>query len=454
MKSKTGILSITLAGVFSLILGAADSAQDSRQMLAVVNGFVIDGSGAAPLEKGTILIKGNRILACGPKDRVEIPAGATIIDARGKSVLPGLIDSHVHNAFDPALRRRFLEIGITSVCDLGSPVARMELFARTEHEGEPVARGFKAGPILTAPGGLPDAVLKEDLNYEIGTIDQAKQAVPFLLKRGADVLKVYLEPAARGQSFPMLTENTLKALTETAHTNHLLVRAHVTKLASLPLALGAGVDVIEHLPKPNLSEASLTELISKSQEPEKALYQALVVPEYESLFPRMIQGHIVLVPTLLADVGRFHLEDKATPWQKILARGALDLVGRYHTLGGTIALGTDFNPNNKPSRDILFREMDLLRAAGLSPMEVLVAATKNAALVSGHGHELGILASGYLADLVIIDGNPLEDPKAWKSLAVVIQNGRIAWQDAARPGTISPAKAGRAERAVDEFNRF
>lgn len=414
----------------SLLPGAANHAQESPRYLAVINGFVIDGSGVAPLEKGTVLIKGNRIQAWGPSGRVEIPAGAMVIDAKGKAVLPGLIDSHVHNAFDPALRRRFLEIGITSVCDLGSPLTRMSLFARTEHEGEPAARGFKAGPIITAPGGLPDAVLKENLNYEIGDIDQARQAVPILKNQGADVLKVYLEATARGKSYPMLTENTLKALADSAHSSHLLIRAHVTKLSILPLALDAGVDVIEHLPKPNLSEASLAEIVTKSKEPEKALYQALVVPEYESVLSRMIRNNVVWVPTLVTDLGRFHLAEKATPWQKVLARGALDLVGRFHEQGGTVALGTDSNTNNEPSRNLLFQEMDLLQAAGLSPMDVIIAGTKNAALASGHGHELGAIAPGKLADLIILDGNPLEDSKAWKNLFLVIQDGRVAWKSA------------------------
>jgi imidazolonepropionase-like amidohydrolase len=400
----------------------------SSKMMALVNGFVIDGSGKDPISNGTVLIQGNKITAVGRSVDVQIPAEANKIDLEGRTVLPGWIDSHVHNAFDPALRRRFLEIGITSVCDLGSPLERMEDFKNDSFEGKPVARGLKAGPIITAPGGLPDAVLKEDLNYEIGSPDQARKAVPFFLKQGADVLKIYLQNMVGEKSYPMLNKNTLKALVDEAHSRNMLVRAHVTKLSLLPLALEANVNVIEHLPKPDLRDAVLTEKIGKSKQPEKDLYDAVVVPEYESAFSLMIEKDTVLVPTLRAGLGRFFTSAEANKWQKILAQGVIDLTGQYFKMGGTLALGTDFNLNNDHPLDMLFQEMDLLRAAGLSPMDIILAGTKNAAFVCGHTHDLGTIEPGKLADMVILEENPLENPSALRKLHAVIINGKIVWK--------------------------
>jgi imidazolonepropionase-like amidohydrolase len=399
--------------------------ESSSGTLALVNGFVIDGSGGKPLSGGTVLIRGNRIIAVGRNGDVQIPTEAKKIDLNGRTVLPGWIDSHVHNAFDPALRRRFLELGITSVCDLGSPLKRMKEFRTDSYEGKPVARGLKAGPIITAPGGLPDAVLKEDLNFEIGSPDQARQAVAFFLKQGADVLKVYLEDTVGDELYPMLNESILTALVDEAHSKSLLVRAHVTKFSLLSLAWGAQVDVIEHFPTPDLRESVLADKLSHSEDPEKDLYESLVIPEYESAFSVMIEKEVVLVPTLRAGLGRFHNSATANKWQKILARGAFDLIGRYYERGGKIALGTDFNPNNDYPLDMLFQEMDLLLIAGLSPMDIIVAGTKNAAYVCGHARDLGTLEPGKLADIVILENNPLENPSAFREPHMVIKDGKI-----------------------------
>jgi imidazolonepropionase-like amidohydrolase len=429
MKKRILLLVIILAASAVFVpFGINRRADQSSKIRAFVNGFVIDGSGKNPISNGTILIQGNKIIAVGRSVDVQIPVEANKIDLEGKTILPGWIDSHVHNAFDPALRRRFLEIGITSVCDLGSPLERMEEFKIDFFEGKPVARGLKAGPIITAPGGLPDAVLKEDLNYEIGNPNQARQAIPFFLKHGADVLKIYLENMVEEKSYPMLNENTLKALVDEAHSRNLLVRAHVTKLSLLPHALEANVDVIEHLPKPDLREAVLTEKLSKSKQPEKDLYDAVVIPEYETAFSLLINKNIILVPTLRADAGRFHKSAEANKWQKIIAQGVIDLIGRYFKKGGTIAMGTDFNPNNDYPLDMFFQEMDLLREAGLSPMDIIIAGTKNAAFVCGHAHDLGTLEPGKLADMVILEENPLENPSALRKPLAVIKNGKIFWK--------------------------
>jgi len=413
------------ASVFLVLLGVDCKVDRSSGMLALVNGFVIDGTGKEPISNGTVLLQGNRITNVGRSGDIQIPAEAKRIDLGGKTILPGWIDSHVHNAFDPALRRRFLEMGITSVCDLGSPLGRMEEFEIDSHNGQSAARGFRAGPIITAPGGLPDAVLKEDLNFEIGNPNQARQAVHFFLEHGADVLKIYLENNVGDTSYPMLNRATLKALVDEAHSKKLLLRAHVSKLSWLPLALETNVDVIEHLPKPDLKEAVLGEKIGESKQPEKDLYDAVVIPEYESAFSSMIEKNVVLVPTLRAGLGRFHKSSEANKWQKILAQGVIDLTGRYYKKGGTIAVGTDFNLNNDHPLDMFFQELDLLMEAGLSVMDIIIAGTKNAAFVCGHAHDLGTLESGKLADMVILEENPQENPSALRKPYAVIIDGQL-----------------------------
>ena len=421
-----GAEGIALAGFLLFGSQAPPPGSGEEKILAIVNGRIIDGTGAPPVENGAVLIRGNRIAAVGPKSRVTIPAEAVIRDAGGGTILPGLIDSHVHNAFTPSVRRKFLEAGITSVCDLGSPIRRMPEFSRSQDRGLPVARGFKAGPIFTAPGGLPDAVLKEDLNYEAGSPHQAREGVRDVARRGADVIKVYLHPTAGGRSYPTLDEDTLEAIVREAHSQNKIVRAHATQIEALPLALKTGVDVVDHIPRPDLSPERLNKELKSSPEPMKALYALVRTPAYDILLPRLVKQKTALVTTLALILGDFLDPRKSTEAQQTVVRAIFDILRQFRDLGGVIALGTDYNANGKwDPAELYFKEIDILAAAGLSPLETIAAATGNAAAVSGHGYDLGTLAPGKLADILIVGGNPLEDMGALRKIEAVILDGMI-----------------------------
>jgi hypothetical protein len=136
------------------------------------------------------VIQGDRIVAVGPRANFVIPASAQVIDALGGTILPGIINAHVHGTSNAAVRRvYFLLKGVTSVCDMGSPLKQMPQFAQ-DHTRGPTARGFKSGPIVTAPGGYPDIFWHADVNYEVATTDEARAAVDDLISRGADVIKI------------------------------------------------------------------------------------------------------------------------------------------------------------------------------------------------------------------------------------------------------------------------
>ena len=220
----------------------------SADPIIIINGTVVDGRGSEPIHDGIVAISGDRITFVGHAADYSLPSGAQVIDARAGTILPGFIDSHVHDAADPATRREFLVGGVTGVCDLGSPLGDIPQFDEAYLNQDPVARGFRAGPIITAPGGLPGAVLHGGLNYEVADPDEARAAVADLHNRGADVIKVYLQRDSGGAAYPMLSEADLAAIVEEAHARGLLVRAHVTYISLLDMAVQAGVDVIEHVP--------------------------------------------------------------------------------------------------------------------------------------------------------------------------------------------------------------
>lgn len=397
------------------------------QPVIICNGTVIDGTGAKPIPSGCVIIEGERITGVGREAQLALPHKARIIDARGGTILPGLIDSHVHSAWSGQLRREFLELGVTSICDLGSPLARMDDFRRDAWQGKAVARGFRAGPILTAPGGLPDAVLHAGLNYEVGTPEEAQGAVTDLVGREAQVIKVYLQPTANSRPYPMLSEAALKGLVDAAHAQGVLVRAHVTKLSLVPGALDCGVDVIEHVPEPELTEEGIMRDLKDSDDPLADLFELYVVAEYDTLLPQMAKQEVVMVPTLARLVIQRYGFPDLEPGQRILVDGLLEIVRRFHAAGGVIALGTDHSPGVEGIRpDLILSEIQLLHNAGLTPLEVIESATRHAAAVCGQGHDLGTLEAGKLADILIVDGNPVADLGALENVMLVIKGGEVA----------------------------
>jgi imidazolonepropionase-like amidohydrolase len=392
--------------------------------IIIRNGSIIDGSGAEPVPDGLVAIQGNRIVAVGRAADFKIPDEAVVIDAAGGTILPGVINSHVHNGNAVGTRRTlFLLDGVTSVCDLGIPLFMMKGFEEEGFKAGPAARGFKAGPPITAPGGYPGIVMGSPMNYEIQGEDEAEMAVGDLHALGVDYIKVVLEPGFNNENFPVITVQELRSIVTTAHDNDLHVRAHVTKSDMLDIALDAGVDVIEHVP-----------MGSESPEVLEAMFDEAGVfhlpPEEETKILRMIDQDVVLVPTLEVYLADPYLLKAIEPETDVLNHAVfqaiLGFVRFFHDSGGIIALGNDYgNPGVKSGMPL--REMDLLQAAGLSPHEVLVAATRHAAYVCGHGDELGTLEEGKLADLIVVDGNPLDDFSVMDSLLYIVKDGELVY---------------------------
>jgi imidazolonepropionase-like amidohydrolase len=430
MRSRTVCLCILLSTLLAAMACSGQGAPTETTVppapLVIRNGTLIDGTGADPIADGIVIIEGERIVAAGREADIAIPSDAQVIDAEGGTILPGMIDSHVHTAWSPRVRREFLKLGVTSVCDLGSPIERMADFELDTWNGKPVARGFRAGPIVTAPGGLPDAVLHQDLNYEVGTPEEARSGVADLVDRGADVIKVYLQDTGNNQLYPMLDKAVLQAIVEQAHLHGVLVRAHVTKLSLVPMALNAGVDVFEHVPEPTLNEESVVRELEDSDDPMADLLDLYLVADYDTLLPRIATQGVVMVPTMARLVEERYGSRESIPWMRVLADGLLEIVRRFHSADGVIALGTDYNSHIKPS--IAIQEAQLLHAAGLTPVQVIEAATKNAAWVCGHGEDLGTIEPGKLADIIIVDGDPVIDLGALERVVVVVKGGQVAYR--------------------------
>ncbi len=367
-------------------------------------GRVIDGSGREPVEDGAVLLFGGQIAAVGARAEVVVPPGAALLDLRPATILPGVINAHVHNVASTALRRELLLAGVTSVGDVGSPVAQLSALSRCRDTTENrVATAFFSGPMFSPPGGYPGRVWPGGYGMEVSGAVQARRGAKQLLDQGATMLKIAFEPGTGPVPWPVLGLDEAMAVVEVAHERGAVVRCHAQDLSGLSLALEAGVDTVEHT------------VLHSRKEPVfvGARGQLRPGPEYAGLLGRLAKEGIMLVPTL--DVGTRSTWDDS---------GALAAVRLFHEAGGSLALGTD-----APMRGVKFglplREMELLAQAGLSPLEVLCAATKGSARAVGQEHNLGRIEAGAVADIVVVAGDPLKDFAAMNQVVAVFKAGEL-----------------------------
>jgi imidazolonepropionase-like amidohydrolase len=362
----------------------------SGPSLALINGTLIDGTGADPIKDAALIIQGKRIVTAGPHSSISIPAGAQIIDVQGATLLPGFFNAHVHGAYAAERLAAWAKEGVTTVRDLGAypwPPSRA-LLNRIEQDNR-YARLISGGIFITPLGGYPIAVFGGN-GKTISTTEEAPQAVNEMLAQGADVIKISLESGqVFGQAIPMLTTEQVKAIVATAHQRGTRVSAHATVTKDLKRAINEGIDDVAHM---------------------------VVDPIDDDLIKAMIDRDMYWVPTLEL-------------WKNV-GRGqdanVIENLKRYAAAGGKVALGTDFEGYYTPFQlGMPTKEIAWLSEAGMTPMQIIVAATKNAAHVSNVEKDLGTLEVGKIADVLIVQGDPLQDLQTLSNVQYVIHNGEV-----------------------------
>jgi imidazolonepropionase-like amidohydrolase len=236
------------------------------------------------------------------------------------------------------------------------------------------------------------------------------------------MIKVYLHQEVGGISYPMLDEATLAAIVEKAHAMGLPVRAHVTYASLLKVAVAAGTDSIDHVP----INSTQAETVSGSDDPTQLTFDE-AAREYEVQLQKMVEANIVFVPTLERPYGDLFRRPSRTPEESFALEIILAIVGRFNELGGAVGLGTDFNISTNIEAGMPIGEMEMLLAAGLTPMEILEAGTRNSAAACGQSDELGTLEVGKLADVIVVDGNPLEDITLLDRVILVVKDGIVSF---------------------------
>jgi imidazolonepropionase-like amidohydrolase len=381
-------------------------------IIVIHNGTVIDGTGAEPIPDGLVAIKGSEIIAVGTQEQFRIPPNAQVIDAQGGSILPGFIDAHTHILENTGTTQvalgRWLQAGVTTVRDLGSRYGKntsslsiAALKQRLRGYGNTIPTIVIAGPIVTAPGGYPVPVFGKQIALEVADTDEARQGAEQLLADGADEIKIAISSGSSTQTFPELSLEQVKAITEIAHQKGTRVSAHVMRVEEAQIAIEGGVDDLAHM-------------ILFGEMPD-------------ALIQQMVNQHTWLVPTLVVEdsmVSNAGLNDEQ---MKQFLELRLDNFHRYLATGGQVAMGSDFGNPGIPE-GMPLPEMQRMVEFGMSPMQVIVAATSHAAQVCNLGNQLGTLEMGKQADIVIVKGNPIEDILAMKDVIGVIKNGEIIVQ--------------------------
>ena len=359
-------------------------------------GVLIDGNGGAPLPDAVVVVRGERIVAVGQQGDVEIPARASVIDVGGATILPGVINAHVHSGYRASRLVAWAQGGVTTVRDLCG-VEDYALIADLNRDPAN-ARIAAAGPFITVPGGYPIVPWGVTNVVTVTTVEQARAAANRLIDEGADLIKIAIESGVDfGRTIPTLSLAQAAAIVQAAHARGRPVSVHLTTSPDLPRALDAGVDDLAHM--------------------------VVDVPSSALLARAATQG-VVWVPTLeLWHVVGYGHEPRA-----------VENLRRFLAAGGTVALGTDFGGYDAPFElGMPILEMGLMQQAGMSAMDVIVAATQTAARVCGMSAELGTVETGKIADIIVVSGDPLADIHALANVALVVHGGSVIRNDL--PGT-------------------
>jgi len=384
--------------------------------LAILGATLIDGTGHDPIENAAIVIEGARIRAIGPRAAVSLPPNATVIEAQGKTLLPGLIDCHVHIGFQsgfnlmrrittpPSLNimhavpncRATLEGGITTVRDAGGTPAGVKL--AVERGLFPGPRMLVAVTIISQTGGHGDGYMPCCVDLRLGNfpdvphgvvdgVEEVRKKTREILRAGADWVKLCTSGGVLSlgdaPSSPQLTVEEIAAAVYEAKMQHKRCMAHAQATDGIKNALRAGIASIEHG----------------------------IWLDDEAIEMMKKQG-VYLVPTLVAPldvIAEAEANPNAMPpWAVEKARMvAADHQASFRKAvqaGVKIAMGTDtgVGPHGRNAR-----ELGLMVENGMTPMQSIVASTSEAATLLHLDQEIGTLEEGKLADLLLLDGDPL-----------------------------------------------
>jgi len=434
------------------------AAQTQAQQIAIIHANVIDGTGAPARLDTTVVISSGRIAEISPTGKITSTKDTQIIDATGKFLIPGLWDSHVHlSDIGEISLALFIANGITGVRQMGSGLRDPRQVIQWRKE---IVAGQRIGPRIFTVGWILNTLNRPDIGHiEVPSAAEGRRAVDFVKKNSADFVKVH--NYVPREAYFAIAEETRKQKT--------ILTGHVPFTVSVAEVARSGQKGIEHLGQIPIAcstkeEELRSRVLSSLQRrgPSEELWRedlranVEAADSYEeqkaaALFSSLVKNGVTVCPTLANYRADTLVNDSSTPllkyipaatrqeWlkesnsntvedtenQKKLFGSSFPLVRRMHRAGVQLLAGTDSGIEFRFPGFDLHTELALLVEAGLTPMEALQAATINPARWLGVEESLGSVERGKIADLVLLDANPLDDIHNTRQINAVVVNGRV-----------------------------
>jgi imidazolonepropionase-like amidohydrolase len=405
---------LALPLLFALTLFA--TVQSRASDLALVGAKIYRSPSEQPIESGTIVVRGGRILMVGPVTAVKVPRGATVIDCKGLVVTAGFWNSHVHilwpgllhaethssDQITAQLQQMLTRWGFTTVFDIASVLQNTNLIRHRIASGEVDGpRILTTGEPFWIKGGTPIYVkdFLQENHVVIPEVDSTPQAIERVRQQvndGADGIKIFVSSVESNQILTMPLD-LAKAIAAEGHRAGKPVFAHISNDKGIEVALESGVDILAH-----------TTPVDDAWSP--------------SLVQRMVSAHTALTPTLTLWEVEFHGASPAE-LEKGMTKAA-DQLGAFYRAGGQVLFGTDVGYIQKFDTSEEFKWMS---RAGMSFPDVLASLTSNPAQRFGYATHSGRIAKGYDADLVVLNADPAQNIQAFSNVRYTIRSGKLIY---------------------------
>lgn len=477
-----------------LVLAASVSAMPRAQapaprVTAITGATLIDGTGGAPVPDAVVVVTNDRITAAGPRASVAVPSGATVIDATGQFIVPGLFDTNVHLSLYGGINDRYetlvrynprqaeivleaaqiqLKHGITTVRDsygvLPALIETRERIAKGQAVGSRILAAGNivgwGGPYSISFSLIREAGLtmfQEQMNDQITqgagedlvdmTPDELRVAINAYLDKGPDFIKYGGTAHFARPSFVGFSPEAQRVMVEEAHKRGKKAETHATTPDGLRLAVEAGIDGIQHpemlgpreLPDAlvraiadrriacnmlvnTITGAAWTKHLKDRAEAQKTLSEAAAKGPVRAKTSAELRKEA-------ADTGE-EMQLRRKNAQKLIAAGAVVTVGTDNYWAAAAELSRTPKPENQDHGIGTIIGIEGLVELGMTPMQAIVAATKNGAFAAGLSADLGTLEPGKIADLLVLGASPLADIANIRQMRVLMSGGQVVNRDA------------------------